>query len=421
MRYLKTARPRSEEDRRELVARVAAIIADVAARGDGALAEMSERFDGSTRSSFRVSSDEIDAAYAKLTKGELDDMRSARENIAKFAARQLASVSEVDAFEPSPGIVLGHRVVPVRSCCCYVPGGNYPLYSTALMLATPAKIAGVARVAACSPVVRGTCSIDHRTLAAMDIAGADEIYAVGGAQAAAAFALGTEQIAPVDMIVGPGSAYVTEAKRQLFGRVGIDFIAGPSEVMVIADAGARADVIAADALAQSEHDVNAAAIIVTTDESLGRAVMREVEAQLAALPTAEIARRAWEDNGEVVLAETIDEAIEIANDRAPEHLEIQTSCPDELVSRLACYGSLFIGAGAAEVFGDYASGTNHTLPTMRAARYTGGVWVGTFLKTMTHQRMTPEAARALSAMTARMARGEGLEAHARAAEIRATL
>ena len=286
------------------------------------------------------------------------------------------------------------------------------------MLVIPAKAAGVERVAACSPVMKGTDRINPKTLAAMDIAGADEIYAVGGAQAIAAFSYGTEEIRPVDMIVGPGNQYVTEAKRQCYGQVGIDFVAGPSEVLVIADGSGTPEIVAADLLAQSEHDPNAKGMLITTDEKFGQAVIQAVEKELSWLPTASIAKKSWETYGEVVLADSLEEALQIANDYAPEHLELNVQEPEALKEQLYNYGSLFMGENTAEVFGDYASGTNHTLPTLRAARYTGGVWVGTFLKTCTHQSMTQEAMRDLAPLVERMAQGEGLMGHAQAAKVR---
>ena len=306
------------------------------------------------------------------------------------------------------------------SCCCYVPGGGYPLYSTALMLGIPAKVAGVRRVTACSPVIKGTDSIHPKTLVAMDVAGIDEIYAIGGAQAVAAFSYGTDQIEPVDLIVGPGNSFVTEAKRQCYGKVGIDFVAGPSEVLIIADNTADPEIIAADLLAQSEHDREAKGILVTTDEMLGKAVWNAVEKQLPTLDTEEIARSSWNDFGEILIADTLDEAIEYANEYAPEHLEVNVSesRTDYVADSLRNFGSLFIGGNTAEVFGDYASGPNHTLPTLGASRYTGGVWVGTFLKICTYQSMTADAMMSIAPLVSNLARGEGLTGHARAAEIR---
>ncbi len=420
MRFIKKAMTRSAAEDRELRDTVAAMIDAVIARGDAALFDYGRRFDHCQRTSLRVSEQEIRDAYARMTEEELSDLAAAKANILAFAEAQRATLTDLSDFSPRPGIFLGHRHIPVSSCCCYVPGGGYPLYSTALMLILPAKVAGVGRIAACAPVAKGTSGVHYKTLVAMDMAGADEIYAVGGAQAIAAFAYGTESIRCVDMIVGPGNRYVAEAKRQCYGKVGIDFVAGPSEVLIIADGGADSRVIAADLLAQAEHDVNAKSILLTTDEGLAADVLRDVEAELKTLPTADIARRSWEDFGEVVLVDSLDEAVEMANEYAPEHLEVNLVDDAAVLERLHNYGSLFIGGNTAEVFGDYASGTNHTLPTVRAARYTGGVWVGTFLKTCTRQSMTKAASQEIAPLVARLARGEGLEGHARAAETRLT-
>ncbi len=418
MKILKESKKRTPADTRALRDTVSDIIDQVCTRGDEALREYNLKFDQCSRDFLRVSPEEIRDAYSQLDSQELDDMKTALGNIRAFAQAQRETLSELEDFSPMPGIHLGHRILPVRSCCCYVPGGSYPLYSTALMLAAPAKTAGVPRVTACSPVVKGTGRIHPKTLAAMDLAGVDEIYAVGGAQAIAAFSYGTKQIAPVDLIVGPGNRYVTEAKRQCYGQVGIDFVAGPSEVLILADHTARADAAAADLLAQSEHDPNAKGILVTTDETLGLAVIDAVEKQLETLETAPIARQSWNAYGEVLLAASVQEAIDLANELAPEHLELTMEHPDEILPYLYNYGSLFMGGHTAEVFGDYASGTNHTLPTLGAARYTGGVWVGTFLKTCTHQSMTPKASQNLAPLVSRMAKGEGLAGHAQAALIR---
>lgn len=421
MKIMKKACQRTEEDRRNLTKTVEVMIDYVREQKDVALKEYNLKFDGCTRETLRVSKKEIQEAYSRLTAQEIEDLRVAAANIRAFSQAQKETVKPLENFSPAPGIFLGHRIIPVKSCCCYVPGGNYPLYSTALMLIIPAKTAGVERVAACSPVMKGTNEINPKTLVAMDIAGADEIYAVGGAQSIAAFSYGTEEIKPVDMIVGPGNRFVTEAKRQCYGQVGIDFVAGPSEVLVIADGSGTPEIVAADLLAQSEHDPNAKGILITTEESFGTAVMEAVERELAVLETAEIARKSWEVYGEVILVDSLEEAVCLANEYAPEHLELNIQKPEEVSKQLYNYGSLFIGENTAEVFGDYASGTNHTLPTLRAARYTGGVWVGTFLKTCTYQSMTPEAAAELAPLVYRMAKGEGLMGHARAAEVRKSL
>lgn len=417
---LKTSKTRSEEDRSRLRETVGKIIDSVIKNGDKALKEYNSRFDRCKREFIRISSDEIKEAYDKVPAGEVEDIKKAADNIRAFAEAQKGTVGSLKNFSPSEGIILGHRVIPVDSCCCYVPGGGYPLYSTALMLGIPAKVAGVRRVTACSPVIKGTDSIHPKTLVAMDVAGIDEIYAIGGVQAVAAFSYGTDQIEPVDLIVGPGNSFVTEAKRQCYGKVGIDFVAGPSEVLIIADNTADPEIIAADLLAQSEHDREAKGILVTTDEMLGKAVWNAVEKQLPTLDTEEIARSSWNDFGEILIADTLDEAIEYANEYAPEHLEVNVSesRTDYVADSLRNFGSLFIGGNTAEVFGDYASGPNHTLPTLGASRYTGGVWVGTFLKICTYQSMTADAMMSIAPLVSNLARGEGLTGHARAAEIR---
>ncbi len=418
MQTIKASKTRSSEENRQLTQTVAEIIENVRARGDEALRDYTAAFDSSDRSSFRVSKVEIEEAYEAVDDSFISDLKQAKANIEAFAAAQKAALQPVDDFCPAPGIHLSHRVIPVDSCCCYVPGGNYPLYSSALMLIVPAKTAGVGRICAVSPVVRGTASISKKTLVAMDIAGADEIYAVSGAQAIAAFAYGTQQIRPVDMIVGPGNRYVAEAKRQCYGKVGIDFVAGPSEVLIIADEAADSSVIAADLLAQCEHDVNAKGILITTSPALASGVMKAVDEELRDLPTASVAGRSWSDYGEILLADDLEEAVSCANSMAPEHLELNVADPGSVAESLRNYGSLFIGGNTAEVFGDYASGTNHTLPTLGASRYTGGVWAGTFLKVCASQWMTDEASASIAPLVKRLAEGEGLSAHAKAASKR---
>lgn len=420
MQSLKSSKTRTVADRDRLRETVRDMIETVISRGDDALREYNSRFDGCERTSLQISREEIDAAYSQVNEEEINNMKIAASNIREFAKAQRRTVSELEDFSPMPGIMLGHRVIPVDSCCCYVPGGGYPLYSTALMLGIPAKVAGVRRVAACSPVMKGTDHIHPKTLVAMDIAGIDEIYATGGAQAVAAFSYGTDQIKPVDLIVGPGNSFVTEAKRQCYGKVGIDFLAGPSEVLVIADGSADPEIIAADLLAQSEHDREAKGILVTIDRKLGLDVIKCVEKELETLNTVDIASVSWADYGEVLLADSLDEAVSYANGYAPEHLEVNVvkADRDRIVGALRNYGSLFIGENTAEVFGDYASGTNHTLPTLGAARYTGGVWVGTFLKTCTYQHMTDGAMMDIAPVVTALANGEGLSGHAEAADIR---
>lgn len=418
MKIMKKSCQRTEEDRRNLTKTVEEMIDYVREKKDIALKEYNLKFDGCTRETLRVNKGEIQEAYSQLTAQEIEDLKAAAANIRAFAKAQKETVRPLEKFSPVQGIFLGHRIIPVKSCCCYVPGGNYPLYSTALMLIIPAKTAGVERVTACSPVMKGTNRINPKTLVAMDIAGADEIYAVGGAQSIAAFSYGTQEIKPVDMIVGPGNRFVTEAKRQCYGQVGIDFVAGPSEVLIIADGSGTPEIVAADLLAQSEHDPNAKGILITTEEEFGKEVIEAVEKELLELETREIARKSWEVYGEVIFVNSLEEAVQLANEYAPEHLELNLRNPEEVSGMLYNYGSLFMGENTAEVFGDYASGTNHTLPTLRAARYTGGVWVGTFLKTCTYQHMTKDAMQNLAPLVSRMARGEGLMGHAQAAEVR---
>lgn len=420
MKTYKEAKGRTLADAGTLRQTVEEIIAEVRSRGDEALLEYGRRFEESNRARLRVAPEEIEEAYAQVAREELDQLRAAAGNIRAFARAQAELFKPLEGVAPMEGIALGHRAIPVDACCCYVPGGGYPLYSTALMLGIPAKVAGVPRIVGCSPSMKGTGKIHPKTLVAMDLAGMDEIYCMGGAQAIAASSYGTRSIRPVDLIVGPGNSYVTEAKRQCFGQVGIDFLAGPSEVLIIADATAPVRAIAADLLAQSEHDRVAKGILVTTDPRLAAAVEEEVGRQLEGLPTADIARDSWRDYGEILIAESLEEAASYANRYAPEHLEVmvEESAEKSVADALRNYGSLFLGPHTAEVFGDYATGTNHTLPTLGAARYTGGLWVGTFLKVCTHQKLDSRGAAAILEMTAGLARGEGLEAHARAAEAR---
>lgn len=420
MRIIKESKVRTAKDINKLSEAVQNIIKETITKGDDALKAFNLQFDNCKRDSLLVSKNEIKAAYNKLSSQEIEDINAAAKNIKAFAEAQKGTINDLKDFSPNEGILLGHKIIPIDSACCYVPGGNYPLYSTALMLGIPAKVAGVKRVCACSPVIKGTDSIHPKTLVAMDIAGVDEIYSIGGAQAIAAFAYGTREISPVNIIVGPGNSFVTEAKRQCYGQVGIDFVAGPSEVLVITDGSGDAEIIAADLLAQSEHDPVAKGIVITTNEQFGQDIIDAVNAQLQTLDTAPIASQSWRDYGEILFADSLAEAIDYTNKYAPEHLEINVveENEDYVIENLRNYGSLFIGQYTAEVFGDYASGTNHTLPTLGAAKYTGGVYVGTFLKTCTYQKFTKKAMNNLAPLVSNLAHGEGLTAHARAAEIR---
>lgn len=413
----KPSEKRPEEDQSTSIA-VSEIVRSIKEMGDSALSDCCSRFDLCNRESFRVSHTEIEEALSSTDPELLNHMKTAAGNITKFAKRQRETIKDMHEEEISPGVFLGHRIIPIESCCCYVPGGVYPLFSTALMLAIPASVAGVERIVACSPIVKGTDKIHPATLSALSIAGVTEIYAIGGAQAIAACAYGTETIKPVDIIVGPGNRYVTEAKRQCYGQVGIDFVAGPSEVLIIADGSATPDILASDLLAQSEHDLNARGILISTEERIAVETIEALERRLESLRTAQVARKAWLENGEVIVAKSLTEACAASNRYAPEHLELAVKDPDALIPLLKNYGSLFIGEMSAEVFGDYVSGTNHTLPTMGASRYTGGVWTGTFLKTCTFQRMTSTGVQRLAPVAEAMATAEGLDGHAKAASVR---
>lgn len=418
MIYLKGAVEETVEEIQELEDGVRDIIWDVRKNKDQAILKYNEKFDGCHRKELLVEKEEIQEAYRELDPQLIEDIKKSAENVRKFAIEQKNSSKEIHDFEVVPGVFLGHKILPIENVGCYVPGGVYPLYSTAIMLVVPAKVARVNRIVACSPPMHSTNKIHPATLVAMDIAGADEIYVMGGAHSIAAMAYGIEQMDPVDKIVGPGNQFVTEAKRQCFGQIGIDFLAGPSEVLIIGDRNAKPEYIAADLLAQCEHDKKAKGILITDDEKLGQEVIREVERQLEDLPTKEIAKISWEKNGEVILVDSLEEAYEISNKYAPEHLELHLRDEKAAIDKLINYGSLFIGENAAEVFGDYISGTNHTLPTVKAARYTGGVSVAMFTKTATNQRIDKRGLENIGEIAARMARGEGLIGHARSAEKR---
>jgi histidinol dehydrogenase len=396
---------------------VSAILSEIHNKGDAALLNFCEKYDGFKGESLEITKNQIDSAYKKLHPEVIKAIKNAARRIEQFSLIQKEAILPCEV-ELSPGVTLGHHILPVSTSASYVPGGRYPLPSSALMSIIPARVAGVKKIVACSPPDRSIDSINPATLVAMDIAGAHEIYCMGGAHAIGALAFGTQSIAPADIIVGPGNQWVTEAKRQVSGDVGIDFIAGPSEVLVIADDTANPKFIAADLLAQSEHDPQARGILISTDEKLIQGVLGHLEEFLRQLPTASVARKAWEDNGEIYLVDLIEEAVELSNEISPEHLELHISNPDTIVSKLNNYGSLFIGNWAAEVLGDYVSGTNHILPTMRAARYTGGVWVGTFLKVVSYQKITQQGARELAPVASKFAELEGLYAHKLAADLR---
>lgn len=418
MEVLKKSQFKNIETEKAVKMQVREILNDIKLNRDIGVRKYNFQFDKNPRLRYRVTRDEIVKAYKQVDIKFIEDIKIAVKNIEEFAKAQKESFENNFEREIYPGVILGQKHIPIESALAYVPGGGYPLFSTALMLIIPAKIAGVKRVCACSPTMRNSKDINPKTLIAMDIAGADEIYAVGGVQAIGAFTYGTQSIKPVDIIVGPGNKYVTEAKRQCYGNVGIDFVAGPSEVLIIADETANADYIAADVLAQCEHDYSARGILITTDKKLGEVVSKKVDGILKDLPTRDIAVSSWRNNGEIIYVDTLEEAIKLSNKYAPEHLEISLKNEDEIIDKLINYGSLFVGSLSAEVFGDYVSGTNHTLPTLRASRYTGGVWVGTFIKTCTTQRLSQKAVDLLAPVAHDLAVEEGLYAHANAAKIR---
>ena len=418
MEVIKSSTFKNVETEKIVKEQVSSIIEDIKINKDEALKKYNLKFDNNNREVIRVSKEEIEEAYKQVDDKFIENLKIAATNIENFAKAQKESFDNNFEKEIYPGVILGQKHIPVNSCLAYVPGGGYPLFSTALMLIIPAKVAGVKRVVACSPTMKDVAKINPKTLVAMDIAGADEIYATGGVQAIAAFTYGTESIKPVDIIVGPGNKYVTEAKRQCYGTVGIDFVAGPSEVLIIADETANSTYIAADVLAQCEHDLNARGILLTTNREFAKEVQKKVEEMLEILPTKNIAKPSWDNNGEIILVDNLKEAVKLSNEYAPEHLEINIKNNDEIIDELVNYGSLFIGGYSAEVFGDYVSGTNHTLPTLKASRYTGGVWVGTFIKTCTHQVLNKDAVKSLGPVAVDLALEEGLHAHANAARLR---
>src|ERR1700691_1562900 len=382
---------KTEADRR-VRQTVEAILDDITARGDVAVRELSAKFDKWEPVSFRLSDREIRDLIATLPDQVIEDIKFAQTQIRRFAEAQKAALRDIEV-ETLPGIRLGHKNIPVSSVGCYVPGGRYPMVASAHMSVLTAKVAGVPRVAACTPPLNGVPPA--ATVAAMSLAGADEIYLLGGIQAVAMMALGTGSVPPVDMLVGPGNAFVAEAKRQLFGRVGIDLLAGPTETLIIADDTADGEICATDLLGQAEHGFNTPAIFLTTSEKLARATIAEVERLLRVLPTAELAAVSWLDYGEVIVCDSDDEMVREADRVASEHVQVMTRNPDYFLANMKNYGALFLGPRTNVAFGDKVIGTNHTLPTGKAARYTGGLWVGKFIKTCTYQKVLPDDAPAL--------------------------
>jgi sulfopropanediol 3-dehydrogenase len=395
---------------------VETILAQVEARGDAAVRELSEKFDNWSPASFRLSAAEIAECVAALSTRELDDIRFAQAQVRRFAEVQKAALRDIEV-ETLPGVVLGHKNIPMNSVGCYVPGGKYPLVASAHMGVVTAKVAGVPRVVAMTPPFHGKPA--PAVVAAMHLGGADEIYVLGGIQAVAAMALGTESVAPVDFLVGPGNAYVAEAKRQLFGRVGIDLLAGPTETLVIADESVDAELCATDLLGQAEHGANSPAVLLTNSEHLASGTLAEIERLLTILPTAPIAGQAWADYGQVILCDTEEEMVAEADRLASEHVQVMTRNPDYFLERMTNYGALFLGPRTNVAYGDKVIGTNHTLPTLGAARYTGGLWVGKFLKTCTYQRILTDAASALiGEYCSRLCVLEGFIGHAEQANVR---
>lgn len=397
--------------------RVRAIIEDVRTRGDAAVRECSERFDGWSPESFRLAPEEVERIVASVPAQVLDDIRFVQEQVRGFARHQRESLHDIEV-ETLPGVRLGHRHVPVGAVGAYVPGGRYPLTASAHMTIVTAKVAGVPRVVACTPPIRG--EVPAATVAAMHLAGADEIHLLGGVQAVAAMAAGTESVSSVDLLAGPGNAYVAEAKRQLFGEVGIDLFAGPTEILVIADEHADPFVVAVDLLSQAEHGPDSPAVLITTSRELAVEVLGHVAALLPGMPTADFAGPAWRDHGEVVVVDSIDAAFALADTYASEHVEVLTEQPRLALERMRDYGALFLGEGTCVSYGDKVIGTNHVLPTKGAARYTGGLWVGKYLKTVTYQEVTDPASSArLGEVCGRAARVELFEGHARSGDVRA--
>lgn len=394
---------------------VATALKDVESRGDQAVRELSEKFDNWSPESFKLNEPQIKEIISKVPADVIEDIKFAQKNIREFAEAQLASLNDVEV-ENIPGVILGHKNIPVNSVGCYIPGGRYPMVASAHMSVLTAKVAGVKRVIASTPPING--EIPHATIAAMALAGADEIYLIGGIQAMAAMALGTETIQSVDMIVGPGNAFVAESKRQLYGRVGIDLFAGPTETLVVADHTADAEMIATDLLGQGEHGPTSPGALITTSEKLAEETIKEIERQLEYLSTADIARVSWEDYGQIILVDTIEEARIEADKLAFEHVEILTENPDYFLENMTNYGCLFLGPETNVAYGDKVIGTNHTLPTKGAARYTGGLWVGKFIKTVTYQKVSPEATVEMGKVAARLCQLENFAGHAEQALLR---
>ena len=416
--YLKRGKPDAEraQDDAKIKAVVEKTLIDIEARGDAAVRDLSAKFDNYTADHFRLTEQEISDLVANLSKREIADIKFAQEQVRNFAQAQRDSMLDIE-IETMPGVILGHKNIPVQSVGCYVPGGKFPMVASAHMSVATASIAGVPRIVACTPPFNG--KPNSAVIAAMHFGGAHEIYIMGGIQAVGAMAIGTETIDPVHMLVGPGNAFVAEAKRQLFGRVGIDLFAGPTETMIIADETVDAELCATDLLGQAEHGYNSPAVLVTNNEKLALATMSEIDRLLQILPTADTAGKSWQDYGEVILCDTYDEMLKIADEIASEHVQVMTDRDDWFLEKMTCYGALFLGPRTNVANGDKVIGTNHTLPTKKAGRYTGGLWVGKFLKTHSYQKITTDAAAAeIGSYGSRLCLLEGFVGHAEQCNLR---
>ncbi len=417
IRFLKEGISQEEKDDADAKVRetVENILDDIKARGDAALKDYSEKFDNWRPDNFQVSRAEIDICYDQVTEQNIEDIEFAQAQVRGFAEIQKAALIDVEQ-ETLPGVILGHKNIPVNSVGCYVPGGKYPMVASAHMSVVTAKVAGVKRIAACAPPYEG--KPNPAIVVAQDMAGADEIYCLGGVQAMGAMALGTDEIGTVDMLVGPGNAYVAEAKRQLFGRVGIDLLAGPTETLIIADESVDGELCAADLLGQAEHGPTSPAVLLTDSKALAQDTMKEVERQLDILPTGEVARAAWETYGQVIVCDNDEEMLQEADRIASEHVQVMTKDPNYFLNNMTNYGALFLGPETNVSYGDKVIGTNHTLPTKGAGRYTGGLWVGKFIKTHTYQRITEDASVEVGKYCSRLCALEGFAGHKEQADIR---